>query len=529
MKKLIKLSSLLFLTGILIPTNVLAFSKTETVYSTLKSDGSINHTSVTSHLLTVDKSELLDQTELKDILNINGNETFKVDGSTLTWDSDGKDIFYRGTTEKQLPIETKIQYYLNDEEKNVSELIGKKGTIKIVLQFQNKEANEVIINGTKETLYTPFVITLGTMLNNKNNHSISVTNGKVIDTGSKSMIAGIVSPGLYESLGIEELKKFNEITISYNTDNFSSSDIYFAATPKLIEESDFAIFTKLDSMYGKMSTLQQSINTIEQGAKALENGSSVLTNGTKELSTNLGSLLEVMKSLENGSTQLKEGITSLKTGLKDATISFQNNNTQATINSLNDLKAKNSATIEAILKKTSMTQEQLKNLYLANNLVNYTGTDVNLNNAKSSYEFILLLSGNNQAIDQTITSSTELATKMAQTFTQIDSALTNLVDGSTSLNDGLIKTKAAVSKLYNGSNSLVNGSNDLHSGILSLASGIGTFNQEGIQSLTFYTNQMKGYSNKTKALLDLSKNYNGFTSTNSEKTNFVFVVKSTKK
>ena len=38
------------------------------------------------------------------------------------------------------------------------------------------------------------------------NSNISVSNGKVVETGSKAVIGSIASPGLYESLNIDKLQ-----------------------------------------------------------------------------------------------------------------------------------------------------------------------------------------------------------------------------------------------------------------------------------------------------------------------------------
>ena len=41
---------------------------------------------------------------LKDIENVKGDETFKQDGSKLTWQADGNDIYYQGTSTKETPV-----------------------------------------------------------------------------------------------------------------------------------------------------------------------------------------------------------------------------------------------------------------------------------------------------------------------------------------------------------------------------------------------------------------------------------------
>ena len=48
--------------------------------------------------------DLSDVSDLKDIKNVKGDETFSQNGDKLTWNTDDKDIYYQGTTTKDLPV-----------------------------------------------------------------------------------------------------------------------------------------------------------------------------------------------------------------------------------------------------------------------------------------------------------------------------------------------------------------------------------------------------------------------------------------
>lgn len=47
------------------------------------------------------------------------------------------DLYYRGTSNKTLPVSISIKYYLNDEEIAASDLAGKSGKVKIEIQMTN--------------------------------------------------------------------------------------------------------------------------------------------------------------------------------------------------------------------------------------------------------------------------------------------------------------------------------------------------------------------------------------------------------
>lgn len=81
-----------------------AYSKEETVYSKLKTNGTEKTTVVSEHLINdQNETSLDDQSSLKKIKNVNGKETFKQDGSSLVWQTtDGQDIYYQGKTTNSL-------------------------------------------------------------------------------------------------------------------------------------------------------------------------------------------------------------------------------------------------------------------------------------------------------------------------------------------------------------------------------------------------------------------------------------------
>ena len=158
--------------------NDVAAEKEETVYVVADPDGTPNEVIVSDWLknyLGADTIE--DVSDLTDIENVKGDEKFtqNADG-TLTWQADGNDIYYQGKTDRDLPIEMKMTYYLDGEEITPEELAGKSGKVTIRADYTNKEKAE---NG----VYVPFAAVTGMMLN-KNFTNVEVTNGKVVSDGN---------------------------------------------------------------------------------------------------------------------------------------------------------------------------------------------------------------------------------------------------------------------------------------------------------------------------------------------------------
>ena len=160
-------------------------------------------------------------------LNSNG-EKYK---SIVSTNKDGN--VEQSETDKDLPVDCEVKYKLNGEEISAQELAGKSGNVEITLKYKNKSEKQVNINGKTETMYTPFVVVSGTIIDNENNKNIEITNGKVIENGNKTIVFGMAMPGLQESLNISsefDIDIPSEIKISMETTNFEMKNINYVYT-----------------------------------------------------------------------------------------------------------------------------------------------------------------------------------------------------------------------------------------------------------------------------------------------------------
>ncbi len=522
-----KLISLTIFGGLIFPMNAFALQKSETIYSTLNYKGDNIKTTVSNHLSFIDQSQIEDETELKNILNIGGIETFSLNGKKLTWNTQDKDIFYEGETEKKSPIEVSFKYFLNNEEKEVTDILGLSGKIKIQMTFSNKEEKKATINGHTETLYTPFVTTIGTILNSKNNKNISISNGKVVSTGSRHMVVGLASPGLYESIGLQEFKNLNEITIEYETTKFELNNIYIVSTPKLLESSDLEIFDKMDDLYMNVSELQKNMNTLEKGILELSSGIEKINNGSSELVSSLKAAAEGAKKVQKGSGTLKNGLYEMTKALNIAKKELKKLD-MSSFDSVDTLKGQNTNTINTLLKTTGMNLDQLKSFYEKYKLQSYKGSDEKMIALKNAYEMVVLLQTNNMALEKSTSTLKTLIAKLDSLISTSETAIGKLTSGSESLNSGIVTLKSGIDKIYAGSVTLNNGTKELVSGAKTLQNGAQKFNKQGIGTLSNYAYTLKNYSDKAEYLVNLSQEYNGFASNNSNQILFVSKVESAK-
>lgn len=562
MKKFNQVMTLSVATMLLLnPASVFAMTKNETIYSTLNYNGVIKKTTINTRLSDLEKGSIVDYTKLDDIKNINGREKFSLDSGTLTWKSTGKDIFYQGKVTEELPIKVTAKYYLNGEEVNPKKIKGKSGDVKIVYSFTNESYDK------SSGMYTPFVVTTTSIINSDNNTDIDISNGKVVNTGTKNIVTGISAPGLYDSVGLSELKDMDKVTITYNTTKFSMNEVYFIITPKLLSEVDVNMLSKVDSLNSSLNTLQNGMNELQNGSSTLNDGAKKIENGTKSLNDGLKSASVGMQEVNSGASELNSKVTSINS-LVNALVDIMTNGNSTdsgviervnyekqVINSydatilpkLEQLQTLYLGNVQAIntLKTTNESISQVYNGYsLGNfkldstdtralpilseyftNLLTSQGmsseeinsTITNLTTVKKTYEgnlqLITLLEGNNQAL---LTSKDLIGT--------VSSKLSELNDGTNKLSNGTKQINDGLTKLYSGSNELLSGTANLSNGTNTLNEGIIKINNEGISKLTEYGNKAVTYKNKVKTLTNLSKNYKGFASDNSDSTLFIYKI-----
>ena len=294
---------------------VFAASKSETVYSNLDSNGKAYKTIVSTQLTNEDKSdEITDISNLLNIENTKGDETFKKEGNQIVWDSNGNNIYYKGESDKQLPVECKITYELNGEEISAEELKGKSGNVKIKINYTNNEKHIVSINGKQVTMYTPFIIVAGTKIDNAKNKNIQITNGKIVDNGESTLAVGIAMPGMQENIGISKSKIDipEEIEISMETEDFEMGNIIAVVAVKGIDED---LTSDLNSMYSQINELANASNEILAGANQLKEGTSELVSGVDQLKDGTGAAYA-------GSKQIKDEV-------EESTKNLKNDNTPA--------------------------------------------------------------------------------------------------------------------------------------------------------------------------------------------------------
>lgn len=538
--------ALLIMIGLLIinPFNIRALSKDETVYAKIGSSGKVKSVLVTEHLINNDKLDTInDVTSLTNIKNLNGNEKFSIDGKSINWKTNKGDIYYQGSSDRELPIKVNVEYKLDGNVVKASDIKNKKGHVEIIINYTNNLSNSV----NNQTVYTPFVVVSEMSLNSKYNTNIKVTNGKVISNGVTNMVVALSSPGLNESLGIDSIN-LNQVTIEYDTTKFNKESIYAVATSKLIDSNDL-------SKLGSVSNITSDINELSSATNKLVSGASILNNGVDKLRSGAVELQNGINSAYDGDNKIKSAVDDSINNLKNDTSSALDEDT------INMIK-------EQAVSGASLTQEQLE--YIGLQAVEGLKASDNYNQMKSKVEQIESLglaemctsgteipeqnqanctsyntykpvvtaleeTAKNTAISVAQTISKSVAEKVSEgvAVTVADkvkeAATTKTIDSLNLLSTNLGELSSGLDKLHKGSIELVSGIDTFKNGTNSLATGLNTFNDTGIKKLTSFINDnLTSKLDTVRNLVKLSNNYQSYGDKSDDiigTTKFIMVIK----
>lgn len=122
--------------------------KDETVYVKLNPDGTKKEVIVSDWLKNPDGTKSIeDASDLSDIKNVKGDESYAANDDGLLWESGGNDIYYQGTSDKELPVSMKISYFLDGKEVSPEEIAGKSGKVTIRYEYENHATSTAVVDG----------------------------------------------------------------------------------------------------------------------------------------------------------------------------------------------------------------------------------------------------------------------------------------------------------------------------------------------------------------------------------------------
>ena len=309
------------------------FSKDETVYAVMAADGSVTRTTVSEHLYNADGlAGVEDRSTLKNIVNTESFAEYTRNGDTLVWNTDDTDVYYKGDTDRQLPISAKVTYTLDGRTAPLSELLGQSGHLVLTIDLTNHETDKVTVNGKERTIVTPLVTAVGVVLG-EDASSVNAVNG-LLESAAKSSVAAFVTlPGVKDSLdgllpeqvnGVAEYLQ-DSVTVEADVESLTAPQILLAcaASAEALGQGDEVFdLDSLNDLTDGIAALNDAMNQLLDGASQLKAGAAqlaagslALLDGANRLDSGLGQLTEGLDTLTSNNAALTSGAQQVADGV----------------------------------------------------------------------------------------------------------------------------------------------------------------------------------------------------------------------
>ena len=552
-----------------------SFSKSETVYAVMNGDGSIKSTTVSEHLYSASGlANVTDKTTLTDIQNTESDAEFTQNGEELVWNTNDTDVYYKGNTDKALPIDVKVTYALDGQEAALEDIIGKSGHLTVTVNLKNNETGTVNVNGKDRTIVTPLITAVGVILGG-DAANVTAEHG-MIESAAKSSVAAFVTlPGVKDSLSgllpdeVDSIEDYlqDTVTVEADVEDFTCPQVMVACAT-----STAALGTSNVFDLSSINDLTDGINQLNDAMSQLMNGASQLVDGTSQLAGGVLALLDGANTLNNGAAALDDGLGQLTNGLDtlsannaalnagaqqvaDGVLASANktlkegglidedmtwSNYEAVIDNILTMNDKTLAAGRKKMVRTiweqapSFKDSQLDlALYLSATKTNHdleaalklmqnfdasmlTGalemvTNADAKNTAKAELKYQVENSQDMADVRALKTSLSQIQFFVSSVNQYTAGVQTAADGAHSAKDGSAQLAAGTKTLYDGVNTLNTGAGQLNDGAGRLNDGLNQFNEEGISKLTGALDQDQLHGLKT-VLDEMTDRLNDYTS-----------------
>ena len=552
-----------------------SFSKSETVYAVMNGDGSIKSTTVSEHLYSASGlANVTDKTTLTDIQNTESDAEFTQNGEELVWNTNDTDVYYKGNTDKALPIDVKVTYALDGQEAALEDIIGKSGHLTVTVNLKNNETGTVNVNGKDRTIVTPLITAVGVILGGDASN-VTAEHG-MIESAAKSSVAAFVTlPGVKDSLSgllpdeVDSIEDYlqDTVTVEADVEDFTCPQVMVACAT-----STAALGTSNVFDLSSVNDLTDGINQLNDAMSQLMDGASQLVDGTSQLAGGVLALLDGANTLNNGAAALDDGLGQLTNGLDtlsannaalnagaqqvaDGVLASANktlkegglidedmtwSNYEAVIDNILTMNDKTLAAGRKKMVRTiweqapSFKDSQLDlALYLSATKTNHdleaalklmqnfdasmlTGalemvTNADAKNTAKAELKYQVENSQDMADVRALKTSLSQIQFFVSSVNQYTAGVQTAADGAHSAKDGSAQLAAGTKTLYDGVNTLNTGAGQLNDGAGQLNDGLNQFNEEGISKLTGALDQDQLHGLKT-VLDEMTGRLNDYTS-----------------
>lgn len=493
----------------------------ETVYVLTDAAGGVRNIIVSDWLQNCLGSETIRAaTELTGIENVKGYEGFTLDGDgACVWDAQGNDIYFQGAIDKELPVTVTVSYTLNGQPVTPEELAGRSGRVVIRFDYENRQYETVELNGGQEKIYVPFTMLTGLLLDSSRFTNVEVSNGRLLNDGSRTIVAGVAFPGLQESLGLdaEQLELPDYVEVTADVTDFALETTVTIASNRLFdglaEQADGSV-EELDNLSGGLQELSDAMAQLMDGSSRLYDGLCTLLERSGELTAGISQLADGAEALKNGADELNAGAAQLQAGAASLRDGLN------TLSANNDALNAGAGQVFASLLSAADNQLAAAGLELpaltADNYAQVLDSAIAAAQAQGSpaAEQVAALKGSldsYSAFYMSLQGYTAGVAQSAQGAGELSTGAENLLGGAGSLKEGSSQLYGGILTLKDGSPALVEGVTQLRDGAMELSSGLKEFDEQGIQKLSDAVNgDLAGLRDRLEAVRDVSARYQSF-------------------
>lgn len=510
-------------------------SKEEVVYATLNNNGGVSGIYVVNIFDT--PGTVLDYGDYSTVNNMTSTEQIIQNGDKITVENNKNKLYYEGDLKnKDIPWIISIKYYLNGQEINPEDIVGKNGKFQLKLSVdQNKTVNR--------NFFDSYALQSTIKLDTTLCKNIVSEDASVANVGSDKQYTYTIFPG-----------KDADITINADVENFRMDPITFSGIrlamniqvddEKLLDEArelmngvstldngtqSFAegtgklkegIYSSgkgtanlnygMENLYSGITQIQKALDELNDNSSKLTHGSNEITNGLKTVQNSVNHIslnTQDLTMMVHASAQIKNSIDQLAAGMTTLNSSINYNSYKSILGKqgldLDSLKSQNATTISSVNKQITelknilaslppnddptiiarkqQINEQIDQLQgivklLGANAGAITGTEQYLNevslSADTLNEGINELQKNYQDYNNSIKDLVNKLNALAEGVTELSAGVDTLVGEYENLNTGIGDYTQGVASIIAGYDSIYKGSYSLCQGSSDLNMGI---------------------------------------------------------
>lgn len=265
-------------------------SKSETIYSMLKSDGTLRETYVVNRFITDKPTTAEDFGPYTQVTNLSTTQELSCEKDKVTFDLGLDPFFYQGYLEEvQLPWNVSFKYELDGKEISPEDLAGASGQLVITVETcANPQVNKVF--------YDCFMMQITFALDGGLCADIQAEGATFAESGKDQTVAFTVLPGHDGSF------KLSTQVTDFEMPSVQIAALAYSSVVEMPDTSDME--SGLSSLSYAVSQLNAGTFALADGAAQLSSGANSLADGANQFGDGLAQVASSGPQLVSASAQI---------------------------------------------------------------------------------------------------------------------------------------------------------------------------------------------------------------------------------